>query len=241
MRITEKFRAIGRHDGQLESVGFEYNGVTFSQDTLHVFPGLCAVDTPGQRRGDLPRARRARHRHHARRRLQAAHLPVRLPGPRREPACPTCSSSPGKYGIRVIAMEVTHESHIEEIQRALGSDGQRHRRDAADRHAQRAELRAAQGRRRAERLAGAVQARHGHHARGVAQRLRVRRLRRQPPHRLRPARHEDQPRRSAPQLRRLRARAGGQAPDPPAGVRRSVALGRPARASPPTGCSTSST
>ncbi len=32
---------------------------------------------------------------------------------------------------------------------------------------------------------------------------------RQPPHRLLPARHEDQPRRSAPQLRRLRARAGG--------------------------------
>ena len=45
VRITEKFRAIGRH-GTLESLGFEYNGVTFSQDTLHVFPGLCAVDTP---------------------------------------------------------------------------------------------------------------------------------------------------------------------------------------------------
>ena len=45
VRITEKFRAIGRHGGQLESLGFEYNGVTFSQETLHVFPGLCAVDS----------------------------------------------------------------------------------------------------------------------------------------------------------------------------------------------------
>ena len=54
----------------------------------------------------------------------------------------------GKYGIRVIAMEVTHESHIDEIARALDAAGQRDRRDAADRHAQRAELRAAQGRRR---------------------------------------------------------------------------------------------
>src|SRR6516162_7707036 len=42
VRITERFRAIGRHDGQLEAVGFEYNGVSFSQDTLHVFAGLCA-------------------------------------------------------------------------------------------------------------------------------------------------------------------------------------------------------
>ena len=25
---------------------FVYNGVRFSQDTLHVFAGLCAVDTP---------------------------------------------------------------------------------------------------------------------------------------------------------------------------------------------------
>src|SRR5258706_15273272 len=45
VRITEKYRAIGRHGG-LEAVGFEYNGVTLSQDTLPLFPGVCAVDTP---------------------------------------------------------------------------------------------------------------------------------------------------------------------------------------------------
>ena len=44
VRITEKFRAIGRHDGGLDAMGFEYNGVHIGQDTLHVFPGLCAVD-----------------------------------------------------------------------------------------------------------------------------------------------------------------------------------------------------
>ena len=75
-------------------------------------------------------------------------------------------------------------------------------------------------------LPGAVQARHGHHPRRVAQRLRVHRLERQQPHRLLPARHEDQLRRSAPQLRRLRPRAGGAAPHAPAGVHRPVALGR---------------
>ena len=45
VRITERFRAIGRHGGGLEAVGFEYNGVRISQDTFHLFPGLCAVDT----------------------------------------------------------------------------------------------------------------------------------------------------------------------------------------------------
>ncbi len=45
VRITERFRAIGRHAGGLEAVGFEYNGVRISQDTFHLFPGLCAVDT----------------------------------------------------------------------------------------------------------------------------------------------------------------------------------------------------
>src|SRR4051812_35305413 len=46
VRITEKFRAIGRHDPRLSAVGFEYNGVQFSQETFHVFAGVCAVDTP---------------------------------------------------------------------------------------------------------------------------------------------------------------------------------------------------
>ena len=46
VRITEKFRAIGRHGGNLEAVGFEYNGVHIGQDTFHLFPGLCAVDSP---------------------------------------------------------------------------------------------------------------------------------------------------------------------------------------------------
>jgi len=45
VRITQKFRYIGRHAATLDAVGFEYNGVQFSQDAFHVFPGLCAVDT----------------------------------------------------------------------------------------------------------------------------------------------------------------------------------------------------
>ena len=29
---------------RLEAVGFDYNGIHISQDTFHLFPGLCAVD-----------------------------------------------------------------------------------------------------------------------------------------------------------------------------------------------------
>ena len=45
VRITQKYRFIGRHDSGLEPVGFEYNGVRIGQEALVLFPGLCAVDT----------------------------------------------------------------------------------------------------------------------------------------------------------------------------------------------------
>jgi 3-deoxy-7-phosphoheptulonate synthase len=123
VRITEKFRAIGRHDGQLESVGFEYNGVTISQDTLHVFAGLCAVDNPANVEATF-------------RALQQNGLTTTRAGaykPRTSPydfqgygkkCLPYLFELAGKYGIRVIAMEITHESHIDEIRAALAATGQ---------------------------------------------------------------------------------------------------------------------
>ena len=47
IRISAEYRVLGRHNNDLRSANFEYNGVTFGQDTLNVFAGLCAVDTPG--------------------------------------------------------------------------------------------------------------------------------------------------------------------------------------------------
>jgi 3-deoxy-7-phosphoheptulonate synthase len=121
VRITEKFRAIGRH-GQLESLGFEYNGVTLSQDTSHVFPGLCAVDTPASVEATF-------------RALAEQGIVTSRAGaykPRTSPydfqghgaAClPFLFELAGKYGIRVIAMEVTRQEHIDEIRRALSATG----------------------------------------------------------------------------------------------------------------------
>jgi 3-deoxy-7-phosphoheptulonate synthase len=123
VRVTEKFRAIGRHAGGLEAVGFEYNGVRISQDTFHLFPGLCAVD-----RSENVEAMFSLLREHG---VETARAGAYKP--RTSPydfqglgadCLPFVFDLAGKYGIRVIAMEVTHESHIEEIQRALGQSGQ---------------------------------------------------------------------------------------------------------------------
>jgi len=122
VRVTQSFRAIGRHDGGLEAVGFDYNGVHLSQDTLHVFPGLCAADTPE----NLEKVFRL---------LQQLGIVTTRTGafkPRSSPydfqglgaAClPWVFELAGKYGIRIVAMEVTHEGHIGEIQRALEASG----------------------------------------------------------------------------------------------------------------------
>jgi 3-deoxy-7-phosphoheptulonate synthase len=122
VRISEKYRMLGRHKGQVDAVGFEYQGIVFDQDSLHVLPGLCAVDT----------------REHAEamfRALRAAGLTTTRMGaykPRTSPydfqglgkAClPWVFELAGKYGIRVIAMEVTHESQIAEINEALDAAG----------------------------------------------------------------------------------------------------------------------
>ncbi|HYD48258.1 MAG TPA: hypothetical protein VEB21_07920 [Terriglobales bacterium] len=122
VRIREKYRAIGRHEGQQEAFGFEYNGVRFSQDEFHVFPGLCAVDS----RDNVEAMFRA---------LQAVGITTTRAGaykPRTSPydfqghgkdCLPFLFELAGKYGMRVVAMEVTHESQIEEIWQALREAG----------------------------------------------------------------------------------------------------------------------
>jgi 3-deoxy-7-phosphoheptulonate synthase len=119
---THKFHAIGRHGDGLDAVSFEYNGVHFSQDTFHVFAGLCAVDT-------------REHVESMFQGLQAHGLVTTRAGaykPRTSPyefqghgarCLPYLFELAGRYGIRVIAMEVTHESHVDEILAALAATG----------------------------------------------------------------------------------------------------------------------
>ncbi|MEJ1958561.1 MAG: 3-deoxy-7-phosphoheptulonate synthase [Nitrosomonadales bacterium] len=58
----------------------------------------------------------------------------------------------GKYGIKVIAMEITHESHLNEIREALHQTWQPDRRDAANRYPQHPKFRITENRRTANRM-----------------------------------------------------------------------------------------
>src|SRR3954453_11156140 len=122
VRVSEEYRVIGRHKGDERAAHFEYNGVRFGQDTLNVFAGLCAVDTL----------------EHVELMMQAlrdnGQVCTRMGAykPRTSPysfqghgkAClPYVFELAGKYGVKVIAMEITHESHLEEICEALYRTG----------------------------------------------------------------------------------------------------------------------
>jgi 3-deoxy-7-phosphoheptulonate synthase len=123
VRISQEYRILGRHKDEHRPTHFKYNGVCFGQDNLNVFAGLCAVDNP-------------RHVELMLRALQEhGQVCTRMGAykPRTNPysfqghgkAClEYVFELSGKYGIKVIAMEVTHESHVQEIHDALERTGQ---------------------------------------------------------------------------------------------------------------------
>ncbi|HLA75913.1 MAG TPA: 3-deoxy-7-phosphoheptulonate synthase [Gammaproteobacteria bacterium] len=122
VRVSEEYRVLGRHKNDNRATFFTYNGVRFGQDNLNVFAGLCAVDNP----------------QHVEMMLKAlqenGQVCTRMGAykPRTNPysfqghgknCLPYVFELAGKYGIKVIAMEVTHESHVDEIREALRITG----------------------------------------------------------------------------------------------------------------------
>src|SRR5207237_1798675 len=121
-RVSEEYRVVGRHRDDHRATHFDYGGLRFGQDTLHVFAGLCAVDTK-QHVDLMMRALRDAQQVCTR---MGAYKPRTSPysfqGHGQE-CLPYVFELAGKYGIKVIAMEVTHESHIDEIHEALHAAG----------------------------------------------------------------------------------------------------------------------
>lgn len=122
VRVSEQYRVLGRHKDDHRPNNFSYNGVQFSQDNLNVFVGLCAVDSPEsvekmmkvlQENGQVctrmgaykPRTSAYSFQGHGKNCL------------------PYVFELAGKYDIKVISMEVTHESHVDEINEALEQTG----------------------------------------------------------------------------------------------------------------------
>ncbi|MGC2458398.1 MAG: 3-deoxy-7-phosphoheptulonate synthase [Gallionellaceae bacterium] len=122
VRISEEYRILGRHKDDQRPTHFEYNGVRFGQDTLNVFAGLCAVDNPEHVELML-RALRDNGQVCTR---MGAYKPRTSPYAFQghgKNCLPYVFELAGKYGIQVIAMEITHESHLDEIRRALEQTG----------------------------------------------------------------------------------------------------------------------
>ena len=122
VRVSAKYRLIGRHDPAHETVGFEHNGVRIDEAAVHLFAGLCAVDTPAH--VDAMMAALARE----------GVLTTRMGAykPRSSPydfqglgktCLPWVFEAAGKHGIRLIAMEATDASHLDEIGEALERAG----------------------------------------------------------------------------------------------------------------------
>jgi len=122
VRVSEEYRVLGRHRGDQRPSHFDYQGLRFGQDTLHVFAGLCAVDT----REHVELMMRALRDHGQVCTRMGAYKPRTSPysfqGHGKD-CLPYVFELAGNYGIKVIAMEVTHESHIDEIQQALRLTG----------------------------------------------------------------------------------------------------------------------
>jgi 3-deoxy-7-phosphoheptulonate synthase len=122
VRVSDEYRVIGRHRGDQQGFAFNYNGVEFSQDSLHVFAGLCAVDTPEH----VEQMMRALQAHGQVCTRMGAYKPRTSPYAFQgygKSCLPWVFELAGKYGIRVIAMEVTHEDHVDEIRAALEATG----------------------------------------------------------------------------------------------------------------------
>jgi 3-deoxy-7-phosphoheptulonate synthase len=122
IRISQDYRILGRQEDNHRTVGFDYNGVHFSQNNLNIFAGLCAVDN----------------REHTEMIMKAlqenGQVCTRMGAykPRTNPysfqghgkdCLPYVFELAGKYGIKVISMEITHDKQIDEIHAALGMTG----------------------------------------------------------------------------------------------------------------------
>ncbi|MCY7387695.1 MAG: hypothetical protein LH481_06475 [Burkholderiales bacterium] len=121
--MATELRLLGRHQADEHDTGFTYNGVTFSQDNLHTFAGLNAVDTR-----DFVEQTFACLRDHGQvcARMGAYKprtSPYSFQGMGSE-CLPWVFELAGKYGIKVISMEVTSEAHVDEINSALAQTGQ---------------------------------------------------------------------------------------------------------------------
>ncbi|MCK5092208.1 MAG: 3-deoxy-7-phosphoheptulonate synthase [Gammaproteobacteria bacterium] len=122
IRISDEYRILGRHKDELRASHFDYNGVHFGQDNLNVFAGLCAVDNPKNVEAMMKALQENGQTCTRMGAYKPRSSPYSFQGHGKE-CLPYVFELAGKYGIKVVAMEVTHETHIEEIHQVLEQTG----------------------------------------------------------------------------------------------------------------------
>lgn len=118
IRISQEYKIMGRHSADQLNMGFEYNGVQFSQDNLNIFAGLCAVD----HKKSVDHMMKALKKNNLNCTRMGAYKPRTSPYAFQglgQSCLDYVFELAGKYDIKVIAMEITHERHIEEIHETL--------------------------------------------------------------------------------------------------------------------------
>ena len=122
VRVSEEYRILGRHQDDHRPSHFDYQGVRFGQDTLQVFAGLCAVDTHANVETMMKALRDNKQVCTRMGAYKPRTSPYSFQGHGKN-CLPYVFELAGKYGIKIIAMEVTHESHLDEIREALEGAG----------------------------------------------------------------------------------------------------------------------
>ena len=123
MSKTDEFRILGRRPGNDESIRFEYKGVSFDQDSFHVFAGLNAVDTREHVEQVFAALKDAGQRCARMGAYKPRTSPYSFQGYGRQ-CLPYVFELAGKYDVRIISMEVTHDEHVDEIRQALHATGE---------------------------------------------------------------------------------------------------------------------
>ncbi len=123
MSKTDEFRILGRRPGNDESIRFEYKGISFDQESFHVVAGLNAVDTREYVEQTFAALKDAGQRCARMGAYKPRTSPYSFQGYGRQ-CLPYVFELAGKHDIRVIAMEVTHDEHVDEIRQALHMTGE---------------------------------------------------------------------------------------------------------------------
>ncbi|MDP7061435.1 MAG: 3-deoxy-7-phosphoheptulonate synthase [Planctomycetota bacterium] len=122
IRVSSKYRVIGRHGQDDSEVGFQYNGLAFDESCVHVLAGLCAVDSRESVRSMMAELQKNG--------LQSTRMGAYKP--RTSPydfqglgaeCLPYVFEEAGAHDIKLVAMEVCDSTHIDEILSALDMAG----------------------------------------------------------------------------------------------------------------------